>query len=144
MLYAKPPSYSTFHPFGCLVFPYLRDYAHHKLTLRNHPCVFLGYNTSHHGFHCLDRSINHIFISKHTVFDENNYPFSATNYSSPLFNLSIHAFLEPFSSITTASKVHLSQQHNSLSLSCPSCLVNTSLSFVSHFALQDSIIVLYL
>ena len=32
LLYGKPPIYSTFHPFGCLVFPYLRDYASHKLV----------------------------------------------------------------------------------------------------------------
>jgi len=50
LLYGKSPIYSNFHPFGCLIFPYLRDYAPHKLSPRSRPYIFLGYSMSYHGF----------------------------------------------------------------------------------------------
>jgi hypothetical protein len=31
ILYSKTPAYAIFHTFGCLCFPYLRDYAKHKI-----------------------------------------------------------------------------------------------------------------
>ena len=41
--------------FGCLCFPYLRDYAPNKLSPKSSPCVFLGYSPLHKGFRCFDR-----------------------------------------------------------------------------------------
>jgi len=104
-------------PFGCLVFPYLRDYAPHKLSPRSCPCVFLGYSMSHHGFRCLDCSTNHVFISsfrcldcstnhvfisRHAIFDELNYPFQGTSCSrSRLTPLLVHSLsLLPFQWLT--------------------------------------------
>jgi hypothetical protein len=139
ILYVKPPSYSNFHPFGCLVFPYLWDYAPHKLNLCSCSCVLFGYNMSHHGFHYLDRLTNQVFTFRHAIFYEHKYPFSELAYSRSLFSFLVNAFLEPILIITTDSEVHSSQQHNSLLLPCRSCLTNTCTSFVPPSILQDSI-----
>ncbi|KAM0002129.1 putative RNA-directed DNA polymerase [Helianthus debilis subsp. tardiflorus] len=81
MLFDHLPNYSNFRVFGCLVFPYLRDYAKHKLEPRSLPCLFLGYSSSHKGFRCLDPSTNRIFISRHARFDESSFPFKGTTTS---------------------------------------------------------------
>jgi len=118
ILYSKSPTYSNFHPFGCLVFPYLRDYAPHKLSPRSRPCVFLGYSMSHHSFRCLDCSTNHVFISRHAIFGELNYPFQGTSCSRPLLNSHVSAFLES-ASIPMAE---LPTRPDPVSCSCGSCL----------------------
>lgn len=46
----------------------------HKLGPRSTPCVFLGYHVDHRGFRCLDRSNNHIILSRHMIFDGINFP----------------------------------------------------------------------
>jgi len=55
LLFGKKPDYSMLRTFGCLCFPYLRDYSPHKLSPKSAPCVFLGYSTLHKGFRCFDR-----------------------------------------------------------------------------------------
>lgn len=45
LLFAQVPSYDNFCPFGCRVYPYLRDYSAHKLSPRSISCVFLGYHS---------------------------------------------------------------------------------------------------
>ena len=82
---------------------------------------------------------NQVFTFRHAIFYEHKYPFSELAYSRSLFSFFVNAFLEPIPIITIDSKVHSSQQHNSLSLPCRSCLTNTSTSFVLPFILQDSI-----
>lgn len=67
VMFDKPHSYSNFYPFGCLVFPYLRDYAPQKLAPPSRSCVFLSYSISHHGFRCLERLTNQLFISRHAI-----------------------------------------------------------------------------
>lgn len=68
VLFGKPPSYSTYHLFGCLVFSCLHDYAPHKLAPRSRFCVFIGYSISHHSFRCLDCLTHQVFISRHAIF----------------------------------------------------------------------------
>ena len=51
VLYGKVPSYSMLCTFGCLCFPYLRNYANNKLSPKSIPCVFVGYSTLYKGFH---------------------------------------------------------------------------------------------
>lgn len=55
----------------------------HKLAPRSSECVLLGYPDNHKGYRCLDLSTNHVIISRHVVFDENNFPFAA-NSPAPL------------------------------------------------------------
>jgi hypothetical protein len=132
ILYSKSPTYSNFHPFGCLVFPYLRDYAPHKLSPRSCPCVFLGYNMSHHDFRCLDCSTNHVFISRHVIFYELNYPFQGTSCSRPLLNSLVSAFLEP----PFISMAELPTRPDLVPCLCGSCLTDPSVSFVPLSGLQ--------
>jgi histone deacetylase 1/2 len=132
ILYNKSPTYSNFHPFGCLVFSYLRDYAPHKLSPRSRPCVFLGYSMSHHDFYCLDCSTNHVFISRHAIFYELIYPFQETSCSRPLLNSLVSAFLES-ASIPVAE---LPTRLDPVPRSCGSCLTDPSVSFVPLSGLQ--------
>lgn len=39
-------------------------------------CVFLGYNTQHKGYKCLDAATGRVYISGDVVFDETIFPFS--------------------------------------------------------------------
>lgn len=38
LLYGSSPNYENFHPFGCHVYPYLRDYMSHKFSSCSIPC----------------------------------------------------------------------------------------------------------
>ena len=63
LLFGKQPDYSMLRTFGCLCFPYLRDYSPNKLSPKSTPCVFLGYSTLHKGFRCLDRKTHRVYVS---------------------------------------------------------------------------------
>lgn len=99
LLFGQVPNYSNFRVYGCQVFPYLRDYAKHKLEPRSLPCIFIGYSSYHKGFRCLDPSTNRIFISRHARFNESFYPFKDTNANLDSQNLVLTTFCEelPFS-----------------------------------------------
>ncbi|KAE8684863.1 hypothetical protein F3Y22_tig00111105pilonHSYRG00600 [Hibiscus syriacus] len=47
----------------------------YKLEYRSRQCVFLGYNSSHKGYKCLDEN-GQIFVSRHVIFDETVFPYS--------------------------------------------------------------------
>lgn len=113
MLYGRPPSYETFHVFGCRVYPCLCDYTQHKFKPRSLPCIFLGYSTHHKGFRCLNPATSRVYISRHARFDETCFPYeknctpsaSSLTYSefvdfSPKSNPSLHI---PPSSHTSSS-----------------------------------------
>lgn len=50
LLFDSPPNYAIFKPFGCRVFPYLRDYVENKLAPRSRPCIFWATTSSIRGF----------------------------------------------------------------------------------------------
>lgn len=83
MLFGQVPSYTSLHQFGCLCYPWLRPYTHSKLEPRSRPCVFLGYDISHHAYSCLDPASNKIFISRHVRFIEDVFPFASPSLSPP-------------------------------------------------------------
>lgn len=61
-----------------LCFPYLRSYMDHKLEPRSSPCVFIGYAVSQKGYKCLELSTNRIYISRHVVFNEQQFLYVET------------------------------------------------------------------
>ena len=95
LLHDVSPNYAHFHPFGCRVYPCLRDYAPHKLSPQGIPCIFLGYSSMHKGFRCLDISISQIYITRHAKFDEFYFPFSNTGPISSISHLGFFLFDEP-------------------------------------------------
>lgn len=74
-LFHMTPDYAFLRVLGCLCFPYIRPYTAHKLQPRSVTCVFIGYLLSQKGYKCLNLETNQVYISRHVVFDENNFPF---------------------------------------------------------------------
>ncbi|KAJ9542859.1 LOW QUALITY PROTEIN: hypothetical protein OSB04_029365 [Centaurea solstitialis] len=70
VLFHTTPNYENFRPFGCRVYPYLRDYCTTKLAPRSVPCIFIGNNNQYKGYRCLDPVANKIFTTRHAQFDE--------------------------------------------------------------------------
>jgi histone deacetylase 1/2 len=75
-LFHTKPNYSSLRIFGFACWPNLRPYNNHKLGFRSKECAFLGYNSMHKGFKCLDISTGRVHISRDVVFDEEVFPFS--------------------------------------------------------------------
>lgn len=82
-IFHTKPKFDFLRTFGCACFPCLRPYNSNKLQFRSKLCVFLGYSLNHHGYRCLDRSTGRIYLSRHVVFDEGQFPFKETQKSSP-------------------------------------------------------------
>ena len=72
----QKPDYNSLKVFGCVCYPNLRPYDHHKLEFRSTQCLFIGYSNLHKGYKCLEISAGRIYISRDVVFDENIFPFS--------------------------------------------------------------------
>jgi hypothetical protein len=70
------PDYPFLRTFRCLYFPFLHPYNAHKLDFCSSTCVFLGYNTSHLGYCCLDLSSKHIYLARYVRFHENVFPLA--------------------------------------------------------------------
>jgi hypothetical protein len=77
-LFGSAPSYEHLRVFGCVCYPNTAATAPHKLAPRSIWCVFLGYSSDHKGYHCLDLSTNRLIVSRHVVFDEDNFPLAAS------------------------------------------------------------------
>jgi hypothetical protein len=135
VLYGNSPSYSLFRTFGCLCYPYLRDYVSHKLAPKTTPCVFIGYSSTHKGFRCLDRTTQHVFISRHVIFDETNFPFAGNPPATPASLSDLVSFFEPGTSHSDLSRFRSSSSSagsdprhpphsNSQPLACIPCAVD--------------------
>jgi transposase InsO family protein len=73
-LFKKHPDYTFLRAFGCLCYPLLHPYAHHKLSFRSKPCIFIGYGANQRGYRCLDPQSHKVYISRSVVFDESQFP----------------------------------------------------------------------
>jgi hypothetical protein len=114
-LFGSAPSYEHLRVFSCACYPNIADTASHKLAPRSTRCVFLGYSADHKGYHCLDLSTNCLIVSRHVVFDEDNFPLTA---SPSLTDLDFFCESDPtVSTIRTPSPLqvpllrHLAGQH---------------------------------
>jgi histone deacetylase 1/2 len=95
--------YAFLRTFGCLCFSLLRPYNAYKLDFRSSPCVFLGYNTSHLGYRCLDLSSKRIYLARHVRFHENVFPFDKSEQiaatpkqpSAPSIPITLHPLTPP-------------------------------------------------
>jgi hypothetical protein len=88
------PSNEHLSVFGCACYPNLSTKAPHKLAPRSTRCIFLGYSADHKDYWCLDLTTNNIVIFQHIVFDESDFPFSA----SPRLTNDLDIFLQDDSS----------------------------------------------
>jgi hypothetical protein len=100
-LFGSAPSYEHLGVFGCTCYPNTTATTPYKLSLRSTWCVFLGYSADHKGYRCLDLSINRLIVSRHVVFDEDNFPLA----SSP--NLTDLDFLYELGPIVSTIGIHL-------------------------------------
>jgi hypothetical protein len=89
-LHGVAPSYEHLHVFSCACYLNLSTKATHKLAPWSTKCIFLGYSTDHKGYRCLDLTTNNIIVSQHVVFDEADFPFSA----SPRLTNDLDIFLQ--------------------------------------------------
>lgn len=75
VLNGKAPVYTSLRVFGCKCYPYLRPYMKNKFDPKSLVCVFLGYNENYKGYRCLYPPTGRVFISRHVLFDESQFPF---------------------------------------------------------------------
>jgi hypothetical protein len=77
-LFGFTPSYEHLHVFGCACYPNIAATAPHKLAPRSTWCVFLGYFADQKCYRRVYLSTNHLIVSCHVVFDEDNFPLAAS------------------------------------------------------------------
>jgi hypothetical protein len=79
-LFKSTSDYSFHCTFGCLYFPFPRPYNTHKLDFLSSPCVFLGYNTSHLDYRCLDLSSHRIYNARYVQLHEHTFLFVTSKH----------------------------------------------------------------
>nr|GEX12494.1 hypothetical protein [Tanacetum cinerariifolium] len=126
-IFKRSPDYSFLRVFGCLCFPHLRLYNRHKMDFRSTPCVFLGYRPSHHGYLCLDISIERLYIARHVRFNEAQFPFDIPKTTSPP-PLKTSPYYSSESSYVIPTTDHLSPSSPCLPISSPSSVLHLSLN----------------
>ncbi|KAK0608672.1 hypothetical protein LWI29_034169 [Acer saccharum] len=87
VIFNTDPNYCKLRVFGCLCYPWLRPYTSHKLEPRSKPCALVGYSNTHNAYLCLDSHTNRVYVSRHVVFVESEFPFASrfshTSHSLP-------------------------------------------------------------
>ena len=150
-LHNKSPNYLHLHSFGCLCFPWLHPYAHHKLQPRSNPCIFIGYSSSQYAYHYLDPITNKIYTSRHVSFFDNHFPYPSLVSNDPSAPLPIpntsqppHLIL-PLSPSPTSLAAVTSSQTQTEPMTSPCALVTelqlpseTTSGNESHFFLLPS------
>lgn len=122
VLFGCAPNYANFKPFGCRVFPYLRDYSPHKLAPRSRPCIFLGYSSSHEGFRCHDPATSHTFITRHAQSDALCFPFSATPSTTIVSHSSdVTTYEDPLGLVMPTPSPKASSSSSTMTSPCQPC-----------------------
>lgn len=79
-----------------------------KFSFHSKQCVFIGYNSSHKGYQCLNLLTGKIYMSPNGVFNEECYPFSASvrphTHENITSNTSYSPILFPYNSLLQAKK----------------------------------------
>jgi len=89
-LFHRTLNYNFLSTFRCLCFPFLLLYYAHKLNFHSSPCVFLGYNSSHLGYHCLNLTSQRVYVSFHVRFYKNMFLFAKSKQIAQYPNTSSH------------------------------------------------------
>ncbi|KAM1789190.1 hypothetical protein ACFX11_039377 [Malus domestica] len=76
LLFGHLPVISHLRIFGCACYPLLKPYNDTKLQAKTTKCLFLGYATKYKGYICYEVSKQRIYISRHVVFDESQFPYT--------------------------------------------------------------------
>lgn len=74
LLLSKKLDFSSLKTFRCACYPCLRPYQQHKFQFHTDKCVYLGVSVHHKGHRCMNKA-GRIFISRHVVFNEEEFPF---------------------------------------------------------------------
>jgi hypothetical protein len=108
-LFGSTPSYEHLHVFGCTCYPNIAATTPHKLAPRSTLCVFLGYFTDQKCYRRVYLSTNHLIVSCHVIFDEDNFLLAASpnltdlNFlcesGSPVFTIGIPVSLAGSSTV---------------------------------------------
>ena len=130
VLSGKPPNYVNFYPFGCRVYPCLRDYAPHKFSPRSLPCIFLGYSSSPKGFCCFNTTTSRTYITRHGRFDENFFPFSNTSSPASISAIGFSNFYEPYSLEPPSSTSSPTTTQVSTTPSCHFCVDDSAVELI--------------
>jgi hypothetical protein len=77
-LFGSTPSYKHLRVFGYACYPNIAATAPHKLAPQSTRCVFLGYSADQQGYRFLDLSTNRLIVSRHVVFDEDDFSLIAS------------------------------------------------------------------
>lgn len=74
ILFGSFPTYDHLHAFGCLCYPHLSFTTQHKLSPWSSTYVYLGPSYDHCGYRCLDLITQCFIISRHVIYDEDQFP----------------------------------------------------------------------
>ena len=75
LLFKSIPEITHLRVFGCSCFPLLRPYNTTKLQPRTTKCIFLGYAAKYKGYICYEVCHKRVYVSRHVIFDETNFPY---------------------------------------------------------------------
>lgn len=97
VLFNSIPEIHHLRVFGCSCYPLHRPYTHNKLQPRTTKCIFLSYASKYKGYICFEVNTKRVYISRHVLFDETEFPYSTLVSKSssmstilPLMQSSIH------------------------------------------------------
>lgn len=66
-----------------LMFSLLKKLCKDKFAKKTYHCVFIGYSYFHKGYQCLNPETNKVYISRHVVFDEQQFSFKTSITHAP-------------------------------------------------------------
>lgn len=78
------------------LFPWLKLYSQYKLEKKSTPCIFLGCSKNQSAYIYFDLTTNKTYISRHVLFDEQNFPFQqlqSTNLDACVQSVQSHCLV---------------------------------------------------
>jgi len=66
------------------------------MDFRSKNYIFIGYSLDYHGYKCLDLTTGKVYVSRHVVFYENNFPYKSPD-QNPSICPDINSTVVPFS-----------------------------------------------